>query len=164
MPKKRVLLVDDNSAVRSLVRRLFELEPDFEISGEAENGRDAVEKAENLKPDLIILDLSMPVMTGLDAAPLLRKLLPNARIILFTVQEGREIERLACAAGANSVVSKHRAASELILQAQSLLASIEQEHDPAKLPNASKGLDTPVARKRSSKLTHVRAARRIKSE
>jgi DNA-binding NarL/FixJ family response regulator len=164
MPKKRVLLVDDNSAVRSLVRRLFELEPDFEISGEAENGRDAVEKAENLKPDLIILDLSMPVMTGLDAAPLLRKLLPNARIILFTVQEGREIERLARAAGANSVVSKNQSASELILQAQALLAAIEQEHDPAKLPNASKGLDTPVARKRSSKLTHVRVARTIKSE
>ena len=76
MPKKRVLLVDDNSVVRSLVRQLFESQPDFEISGEAENGRDAVEKAENLKPDLIILDLSMPVMTGLDAAPLLRRLLP----------------------------------------------------------------------------------------
>jgi DNA-binding NarL/FixJ family response regulator len=168
MPKKRVLLVDDNSAVRSLVRRLFELEPDFEISGEAENGRAMQsEKAENLKPDLIILDLSMPVMNGLDAAPLLRKLLPNARIILFTVQEGREIERLARAAGANSLVSKHQAASGLILQAQALLASIEQEHDPAKLPNARKGLDTPVARKRckrSSKLTHVRVARSIKGE
>ena len=135
MPKKRILLVDDNSAVRALVRRLFELEPDFEISGEAENGRDAIEKAENLKPDLIILDLSMPVMNGLDAAPLLRKLLPNTRIILFTVQEGREIERLASAAGANSVVSKHQAASELIRQAHVLLAPIEQAQQPAKLPN-----------------------------
>jgi DNA-binding NarL/FixJ family response regulator len=96
----------------------------------------------------------MPVMTGLDAAPLLRKLLPNARIILFTVQEGREIERLARAAGANSVVSKNQSASELILQAQVLLPSIEQEHDPAKLPYASKGLDTPVARKQST-LTHA---------
>ena len=76
MPKKRVLLVDDNSVVRSLVRQLFELEPDFEISGEAENGRDALEKAENLKPDVIILDLSMPLMTGRDATPLLRKLRP----------------------------------------------------------------------------------------
>ncbi len=151
MPKKRVLLVDDNSVVRSLVRRLFELEPDFEISGEAENGRDAVEKAETSQTTdlVIILDLVMPVMTGLDAAPLLRKLLPNARIILFTVQEGREIERLARAAEANSVVSKNQSASELILQAQALLASIEQEHDPAKLPDASKGLDTPVAGKRS---------------
>src|ERR1700731_4014673 len=137
MPKKRVLIVDDNTGVRSLLRQLFESEPDFEVSGEAENGRDAVEKAENLKPDLIILDLVMPVMTGLDAAPLLRKLLPDTRIILFTVQEGREVERLARAAGIHAVVSKTQAVSELILQAQALLASIEQEHDPAKLRKAS---------------------------
>ena len=137
LPKKRVLLADDNAVVRSFVRQLFESQPDFEISGEAENGRDAVEKAKSLKPDLIILDLSMPVMTGLDAAPLLRKLLPDTRIILFTVQEGSEVERLARAAGINAVVSKNQAASKLILQAQALLASIEQEHDPAKFRNAS---------------------------
>ena len=137
MPKKRVLLVDDNPVVRSLVRQLFELEPDFEISGEAENGRDAVEKAGNLKPDLIILDLVMPVMTGLDAAPLLRKLLPDTRIILFTVQEGSDLERLARAAGIHAVVSKNQAVSKLILEGQALLASTEQEHRPAKLRNAS---------------------------
>ena len=50
MPAKRVLLVDDNAVVRSFVRQLFEFQPDFEISGEAENGRDAIEKAERLKP------------------------------------------------------------------------------------------------------------------
>ena len=133
MPKKRVLLVDDNPLVRSLVRQVFELHPDFEISGEAENGRDAVEKAENLKPDLIILDLAMPVMTGLDAAPLLRKVVPDARIILFTVQEGREVERLARAAGIHAVVAKSQAASKLILSAQALLRSEEQEYHPAKL-------------------------------
>ena len=65
-------------------------EPDLKFQ-EKQNGRDAIEKAERLKPDLIILDLFMPVMTGLDAAPLLRKLLPNARIILFTVQEGAKL-------------------------------------------------------------------------
>ena len=105
IPTKRVLLADDNAVVRSFVRQLFELQPDFEIAGEAENGRDAVEKAEKLKPDLIILDLIMPVMTGLDAAPLLRQLLPDTRIILFTQQEGSEVERLARAAGINAVVS-----------------------------------------------------------
>jgi two-component system response regulator YesN len=129
--------VDDNAVVRSFVRQLFELQPDFEISGEAENGRDAVEKAEKVKPDLIILDLIMPVMTGLDAAPLLRQLLPNTRIILFTQQEGLEIERLARAAGIDAVVSKSQAASELVLKGQALLASIEQEHDRAKFRNAS---------------------------
>jgi len=137
MPTKRVLLVDDNAVVRSFVRQLFESQPDFEISGEAENGRDAVEKAENLKPDLIILDLIMPVMNGLDAAPLLKRLLPDTLIILFTQQEGSEVERLARAAGIDTVVSKIQAASELVLKAQALLASIEQEHDPAKFRNAS---------------------------
>ena len=137
MPTKRVLLVDDNAVVRSFVRQLFESQPDFEISGEAENGRDAVEKAERLKPDLIILDLIMPVMTGLDAAPLLRQLLPDTRIILFTQQEGSEVERLARAAGIDAVVSKSQAASELVLKGQALLASIEQEHDRAKFRNAS---------------------------
>jgi chemotaxis response regulator CheB len=73
MPLTRVLLVDDSAIMRSMVRSLFESQPSFEVSGEAENGQEAIEKAANLKPDLIILDLAMPVMTGLDAAPVLRK-------------------------------------------------------------------------------------------
>jgi DNA-binding NarL/FixJ family response regulator len=117
MPTKRVLLVDDNAVVRFFVRQLFESQPDFEISGEAENGKDAVEKAEKLKPDLIVLDLIMPVMSGLDAAPLLKKLLPDKLIILFTLQQGSEVERLAQAAGIDAVVSKSEVASELVLKA-----------------------------------------------
>jgi two-component system, chemotaxis family, protein-glutamate methylesterase/glutaminase len=130
MRKKRVLVVDDNALVRSMVRQLFEAEADYVISGEAENGRDAIERAKILKPDLIILDLAMPVMNGLDAAPLLRKVAPAARIILFTVQEGLEVERLALAAGIHAVVSKNDAASKLILHAQALLRSEEQEYGP----------------------------------
>jgi two-component system, response regulator YesN len=113
------------------------LQPDFEISGEAENGRDAIEKAEKLKPDLIILDLIMPVMNGLDAAPLLKQLLPDTPIVLFTQQERSEVERLARAPGIDAVVSKNLAAPELVLKAQALLASIEREDDPAKFRNAS---------------------------
>src|SRR5437773_2981751 len=130
MPKKRVLVVDDNALVRSMVRQLFESNADFEVSGEAENGRDAIQKAENLKPDLIILDLAMPVMTGIEAAPLLRKVLPDARLILFTVSEGPEVDRLA-RAGIHAVVPKIRGASKLILKGQALLRSIEQEYLPA---------------------------------
>jgi two-component system, NarL family, response regulator NreC len=137
MPMKHVLLVDDNAVVRSFVRQLFEFRPDFEISGEAENGRDAIEKAEKLNPDLIILDLIMPVMTGLDAAPLLKQLLPDTLIILFTQQEGSEVERLAHAAGIDAVVSKSQAAPELVLKARTLLAWIEQAHDHDKFRNVS---------------------------
>src|SRR5260370_41634465 len=84
MANKGVLIVDDNAVVRSSLRCLFESYPEFEVSGEAENGQDAIDKAERLKPDLIILDLAMPVMNGLEAAPELRKMLPDARLILFT--------------------------------------------------------------------------------
>ena len=137
MPAKRILIVDDNAVVRSLVRRLFESQSGFEIAGEAENGRDAIDKAEKLKPDLIILDLVMPIMTGLDAAPLLKQLLPDVLIILFTQQEGSEVERLAQAAGIDAVVSKSQVASELFLKAQVLLASLGRQKDRAKFRNAS---------------------------
>jgi DNA-binding NarL/FixJ family response regulator len=137
MPTKRVLLVDDNSVVRFSLRRLFESQPDFEISGEAENGSDAVEQAEKLKPDLIILDLIMPVMNGLNAAPLIKKLLPDTPIILFTQEQASEVERLAHAAGIDAVVLKSQVASELVLKAQALLASIERQDDPSKFRNAS---------------------------
>jgi DNA-binding NarL/FixJ family response regulator len=136
MPKKRVLLVDDNPIVRSFVRRLFELEADFELSGEACDARDAIEKARLLSPDLVILDLSMPDMTGLATAPLLRKILPEARIILFTVHEEHALEELARAAGIDAVVSKYQAAAKLVVQAQALLASKEQP-DHLKIRNAS---------------------------
>jgi len=122
MANKGVLIVDDNTFVRSSLRFLFESYPEFEVSGEAENGQDAIDKAERLKPDLIILDLAMPVMNGLEAAPELRKMLPDARLILFTVHDGPQVQHLAQAAGIHAVVSKSQAASTLIKQAQALLA------------------------------------------
>jgi DNA-binding NarL/FixJ family response regulator len=137
MPPKRILLVDDNRVVRSFLRRLFELQPDFEISGEAENGRDALEKAEKLKPDLIILDLVMPVMTGLEAAPLLKQRLPDTPIIMFTQEQGSEVERLAKVVGIDAVVSKGQVTSELVLKAEALLASVERKRDPTQFRDAS---------------------------
>ena len=137
MRKKRVLIVDDNFAVRSMVRQVFELEPEFEVSGEAENGIEALQKAATLKPDLIILDLSMPLMTGLDAAPQLMEILPAARIILFTVEEGNEVERLARVGGIHAVVSKQQVASELVSQAHALLAFLNQDDESEDLRDAS---------------------------
>ena len=137
MRKKRILIVDDNFAVRSMVRQVFELEPEFEVSGEAENGVEALHKAATLKPDLIILDLSMPLMTGLDAAPQLMEILPAARIILFTVEEGNEVERLARVGGIHAVVSKQQVASELVSQTHALLAFLSEDDDSEDLRDAS---------------------------
>lgn len=122
MPAKRILLVDYNRTVRFAVRRLFASRSDFTVVGEAENGREAIDKAQELKPDLIVLDLAMPVMNGLDAAPTLKKLLPDTRLILLTAHNGPEVERLSRAAGIHAIVPKSQAAAKLIEQAQALLS------------------------------------------
>jgi DNA-binding NarL/FixJ family response regulator len=137
MRKKRVLIVDDNLAVRSMVRQVFAVEADFEVSGEAENGLEAIRTAEALKPDLVILDLTMPIMTGLDAAPQLLQRLPTVCIILFTVEDCTELKRLAQAQGIHAVVSKQQAVSELVSQARSLLGLLDHKADSDQFRNAS---------------------------
>jgi two-component system, NarL family, nitrate/nitrite response regulator NarL len=122
MSKKRVMLVDDSAAMRNSVRPLFDSHPSFEVCGEAEHGREAVEKAPSLRPDLIILDLSMPVMNGLEAAPLLIKVLPKVWLILFTSHDVPELERLSREAGIHAIVPKHKGATHLIARAQELVA------------------------------------------
>ena len=119
LAKKTVLIVDDDMLVRNALRRMFNASG-FEVSGEAQNGQEAIDKAELLKPELIILDLSMRVMNGLEAAPPLRKMLPDVRLILFTMYDGPEIERLAKVAGIHAVIAKSQATT-LIAEGQALL-------------------------------------------
>jgi two-component system, NarL family, nitrate/nitrite response regulator NarL len=121
MSKTKVLLVDDNATIRKAVRPLFDSHPKFEICEEAEHGREAVEKAPNLLPDLILLDLSMPVMNGLEAAPLLLKILPDVWLILFSAHNGPEVERLSQAAGIHAVVPKSKASTHLMAKAEELV-------------------------------------------
>jgi DNA-binding NarL/FixJ family response regulator len=81
---KTILVVDDNPVVRRILCRIFEVEEDYEVCAEAANGKEAIERARKYKPDLIILDLALPDMSGLDAASELKRLLPDVPIILFT--------------------------------------------------------------------------------
>ena len=81
---RAILVSDDNAIVRKMLCRLFDAEEDYEICAEATNGQEAIDLAQLHKPDLIILDLSMPVMNGLDAARELKRLRPHVPIILFT--------------------------------------------------------------------------------
>ena len=120
MSRKKVLLVDDNATVRKAVRPLFDSHPKFVVCGEAEHGRDAIEKAPSLRPDLIVLDMSMPVMNGLEAAPLLIKILPNVWLILLTTHDWPELAQVARSAGIHAVVPKSKAVTHLIAQAETL--------------------------------------------
>ena len=85
-----VLIVDDSESVRASVRALFEAEPEFTVAGEAVNGMDAINKADELAPDLIILDLSMPIMNGLEAAEALKSTSPTRRFTSLQPTAGRK--------------------------------------------------------------------------
>jgi len=112
--------VDDSAAIRDAVRPLFDSHPSFEVVGEV-HGREAVEKAPSLRPDLIILDLSMPVMNGIEAAPLLIQIIPNVWLILFTLHDSPDLQRLSREAGIHAVVPKTKASTHLIPQAEALI-------------------------------------------
>src|SRR5258708_34312492 len=84
-PTPTLLICDDNPNIRYLLKAYVESRTPFEVCGEAEHGVDAIEKAKKLQPDLILLDLSMPVMTGAEAAVILKRTVPQMKIILFSM-------------------------------------------------------------------------------
>ncbi len=120
----RILLVDDTQAIRRSLRLHIEKETDWEICGEAENGRDAIERVKELEPDLVLLDLSMPVMNGLDAARRIKAIAPRTHIVMFTLHSYPQLVDEARKVGIANVVSKSDAAGPNLLRAlRSLLAA-----------------------------------------
>lgn len=101
-----ILIVDDNAFIRHSLRSCIEQESDWEICGEAENGRVAVEKVRELHPDVVILDLQMPVMNGFEAAHEISHLSPHTAMLMLTLHECDQISRDAHAAGIKDVLSK----------------------------------------------------------
>jgi two-component system, chemotaxis family, chemotaxis protein CheY len=120
-----VLIVDDNSLVRKALVRLFG-DGGFEVCGEAANGREAIEKARGLNPGLIVMDLSMPVMNGIEAARCVRQLLPTVRIILLSDYGGMFPDEEARSMGIAAIVSKAECSSALLYEARTLFG-----HRPA---------------------------------
>jgi DNA-binding NarL/FixJ family response regulator len=118
---KLVLVVDDNAAIRQALCRLLTSEEDFEVCGEAENGQEAIEKARALHPDLIVMDLSMPVMNGIDATRTVRTLMPTVPVIMFSEYSDLLSEQEALSAGVSALVSKSEHISFLIEKARALL-------------------------------------------
>jgi DNA-binding NarL/FixJ family response regulator len=118
LPKSSVFIVDDHEAIRRVLCRQFEDMPEFRVCGQAADGVQAVEKVQELTPDLIILDFSMPEMNGLETAAALRYMLPAAKIYLLTVHATRELELAARAAGVDAVFSKYQNLTKLFQQAK----------------------------------------------
>jgi two-component system, chemotaxis family, chemotaxis protein CheY len=116
-----ILIVDDNVYIRRVVCQVFRREVDFEVCGEAENGKQAIEKAQELHPDLIVLDLSMPVMNGLDAARVLKRLMPTVPLVMFSEYSDAFSEQEARSIGISALVSKSEHVSVLVDKARCLL-------------------------------------------
>jgi len=116
----RILLVDDFERIRTGIRSLLTSES-LEICGEAANGTDAVERVRELQPDLVLLDIVMPVMNGLDAAHEIHRIAPSTKIVFLTIEDAPQAAALASLAGADGLVSKAAAGRELIPTLRRLL-------------------------------------------
>ena len=110
----RILIIDDSSQVRDVMRKVFEAEPGWLVCGEASNGKEGIEMAERVHPNLIILDLSMPVMNGLEAAKILNHSMPTVPLVMFTSFETQVLEQEALAAGITKIVVKSGPLAELM--------------------------------------------------
>ena len=120
--RKRILIADDHDVTRQGVRTLLKDEADLEICGEAVNGVDAVAKARELDPDLIIMDISMPGASGFSAATNLREAGSRCKVLFFTTHTYYEIERMSLACGYEGLVTKTNAARDLVRAVRAILA------------------------------------------
>jgi DNA-binding NarL/FixJ family response regulator len=117
----QILLADDHAIMRRGLRGLLETHDGWHVCGEAGNGREAVGLAVDLKPDVVVLDLSMPELNGLEAASQIRSTLPETEILIFTMHESEELIREALSAGVRAVVVKSDVEGHLIAAVESVL-------------------------------------------
>jgi DNA-binding NarL/FixJ family response regulator len=120
MPR-RILLADDHETIRKGLRSILGARPDWEICGEATNGREAVEQAARLKPDLVIMDIGMPGLNGLGATRQIIRELPATEVLILTMHDSEQIVWEALDAGARGFVLKSDAGRDLIAAAEALL-------------------------------------------
>ena len=114
MDKIRVLLVDDHAIMRDGIRALLGLNEDIEIVGEASEGREAIEKTKELSPDLVIMDIAMPGIDGLEATRRIKKQNPNVKVLILTQYNNKEYILSAVKAGAAGYLPKRALGSELV--------------------------------------------------
>ena len=117
----RIVIAEDHTILREGLRVLLSSDPEFEVVGEAEDGRDAIRCVENLSPDLVLMDLSMPRMNGLEAIKEIKKRSPETKIITLTVHKTEEYILATLQAGADGYVLKDATHSELVIAIKNVL-------------------------------------------
>jgi len=120
MGRLRILLADDHDVVRRGLRSLVEAQAGWEVCGEAATGREAVEKAGRLRPHVVIMDITMPELNGLEATRQIRKAVPETQVLVLTVHESEELLAEALRAGAHGCMLKSDAGRELVSAIEAL--------------------------------------------
>ena len=146
-----ILLADDHDVVRQGLRTILRARPEWEICGEAGNGREAVEAAQQLQPDLIVLDITMPIMSGLEATEEIQKLHLDTRVLIFTMHDSKSLVRALKKAGAQGYVLKSHAARDLIPAIEKLLQGetfFGPEMEPPEAPKVGSGGGNLLFRRR----------------
>jgi DNA-binding NarL/FixJ family response regulator len=110
----RVLVVDDHAVIRRGVQGILSTYPEWDLCGETDNGQDAIRLAGELAPEVVIMDVSMPGMNGLEATRIIHEVLPDTKVLLLTLHSSSEFVRSAFRAGARGYVLKSDAENELV--------------------------------------------------
>ena len=116
----RILVVDDHTIVRQGLKALLEAQPDFQVVGEADNGREAVKKAQELSPEVVIMDIAMPILNGLEATRQIKRVLPETKVIALTMYNDEEYVFQILKSGASGYLIKETAVNELITAIRSI--------------------------------------------
>ena len=114
-------MADDHEVVRRGIRAALERQPSLEVCGVASNGQEAIERVLEIKPDVIIMDLSMPVLSGFQATLKIRQQAPSTKIVVFSVHESAEVEQVAYLLGADAYVRKNSPLQDLLSTVNSVL-------------------------------------------
>src|ERR1700724_3330389 len=121
MRSLKILVADDHEVVRNGVRALIEHEPGWEVCGTAVNGRQAVETAKKLKPEVVVLDMTMPELDGLEALRQIKRALPKTEVVIFSAYRSEEVIEQLFDAGAKSYIQKSDAGRHLVAAIKSLV-------------------------------------------
>ncbi|HEY2459559.1 MAG TPA: response regulator transcription factor [Candidatus Acidoferrum sp.] len=139
----RILIVDDHEIVRQGVRSILANRPDWEICGEASNGQEAVDAVSSLHPDLVVLDITMPQMSGLEAASRISQLSHKCPVLIFTMHESAALVADIRRSGAQGYVQKSQAARDLIHAIETLLGGNTFFAQPSDPKSPAKGTPKP---------------------
>jgi DNA-binding NarL/FixJ family response regulator len=126
MKNIKILIVDDHEIFRRGLRALLEASAEWEICGEAVDGIDAVEKSSSLGPDIVIMDITMPRMNGLEAARLIKKQNPQIRIVIITQHDSPQVQAAALESGAQAFVTKSSVGNELVAALRLIIKSLQE--------------------------------------